>query len=183
MLAIDVAVESADFLPLHDREDRIQGVEVRDLDIGRVDVLGARRLRRRCADVHDPASPACWRSPKIPPSDPSSSSRPMPTSTNAAPIASSFSTISRFASPASKDRNAKVMPSRRWGLSAQSATSCATMFRCIPAVESPQTVDLLRRPAVPPGSRRPGRNALWVRNGRCRRAGFPAGVLATKSRM
>ena len=50
---------------------------------------------------------------KIPPSVPSTSSRPMPTSTNATPDASSFSTTSRFASPASMQRNANVMPSSK----------------------------------------------------------------------
>ena len=41
MLALEIAIEPADLLPLDDREDRIQGVEVRDLDVGGIDVLGA----------------------------------------------------------------------------------------------------------------------------------------------
>lgn len=41
MLALEVAVEAANLLPLDDREDSIQGVEIRDLDVGGVDVLGA----------------------------------------------------------------------------------------------------------------------------------------------
>src|SRR5690606_28531967 len=41
MLAFEVTIETADLLPLHDREDSIQSIEVRDLDIGCVDVLDA----------------------------------------------------------------------------------------------------------------------------------------------
>src|SRR5260221_14291570 len=41
MLALEVAVEPADLLPLHNREDGIQGVEVRDLNVRRINVLGA----------------------------------------------------------------------------------------------------------------------------------------------
>jgi hypothetical protein len=41
MLALEIPIEAADLLPLHDREDRIQGVEVRNLDVRGVDVFGA----------------------------------------------------------------------------------------------------------------------------------------------
>ena len=50
MLALEVPVEPADLLPFTDREDSIQGVEVRDLDVGRRDVPPlppTKEMRRR----------------------------------------------------------------------------------------------------------------------------------------
>src|SRR5579859_2762061 len=48
MLVFEVSVEAADLLPLDDRKHGIEGVEVCDLDVGRIDVLGA------AADKGDP---------------------------------------------------------------------------------------------------------------------------------
>ena len=41
MFTLEIAIEPADLLPLHDREDGIQGIEIRDLNIGGIDILRA----------------------------------------------------------------------------------------------------------------------------------------------